>query len=405
MFPTKRTALPAMFVFGLLLSGGFMSARAEDGVIRLGAPIAVTGALADSGMKEEQGFEMAVEAINARGGVHVGTKHLRLELVKYDYQSQTNRAIQLVQRLITVDHVDFLLAPYGSGDTKATAALAERYGIPMIAPSAATNSVYDQQFKNIFGILFQNRAIADAEVGYIHLQLPQAKTLAVMSMNSLYPKSIAAELKHAAEAAGFQIVFDEVYAPNTSDFADSLSQIKAHKPDWIYVSGYTQDLIQVRRQMNELGVTSLVTTMTAGPAYPEFRANLGAVADNVTTDSWWWPTAGYKDSYLFGSSQGYSDAFNKIHHRDPSYLEAAATAGVEVLAEAIEAAGTTDHAAVRGELAQRQFSTFYGPIKFGPTGQNIQENAIVLQIQHGKIVILAPKDLQQGKLIVPAAPK
>src|SRR4051794_33572764 len=95
--------------------------------IKLGAPLALTGPLADAGAKSKQGYDISVSAINAKGGVDVGGKKMKLELVEYDYQSETNRAVQIVQRLINVDKVPFLLSPYGSGDTKATAVVAERY--------------------------------------------------------------------------------------------------------------------------------------------------------------------------------------------------------------------------------------------------------------------------------------
>jgi branched-chain amino acid transport system substrate-binding protein len=122
--------------------------------------------LADEGGKEQQGLDMCIAAVNARGGVKVGSDMRKLEAVKYDYQSETSRAVQIVQRLLTVDKVDFLFAPYGSGDTKATAVLAERYNIPMIATSAASEAVYDQKGKNLFGILFPNNAMVQTEVKY-----------------------------------------------------------------------------------------------------------------------------------------------------------------------------------------------------------------------------------------------
>jgi len=112
---------------------------------------------------------------NAKGGVKVGANMRKLEAVKYDYQSETSRAVQIVQRLVTVDKVDLLFAPYGSGDTKATAVLAERYGIPMIATSASSESVYDQKGKNLFGILFPTGAMVTVEAKYYKERVPQAK--------------------------------------------------------------------------------------------------------------------------------------------------------------------------------------------------------------------------------------
>jgi branched-chain amino acid transport system substrate-binding protein len=397
----RRLALETTcaLIAALLAISPVAPASAAD-PIRLGAPLALTGSLADEGSKEQQGLDMCVEAVNAKGGVKVGSEQRKLELVKYDYQSETNRAVQIVQRLLTVDKVDFIFAPYGSGDTKATAVLAERYEIPMIATSAATPSVFDQKSKNLFGILFANATMANTEVKYYKEHVPSAKKIAVFALNSVFPKAIAAEVRMAAEREGLTVVYDGLYSPGTMDFANVLTQIKAANPDWFYATGYIQELILIRRQIEGLGLKIPVVTMTAGAAYPEFAQNLGPLADNVTTNSWWHPSATYKDPYIFDGAQGYQKAFQAKYNKIPTYLEAAATAGCEVLAQSIEQAGKVDVAAVRDLLASKRFETFYGAIKFGPTGQNEVANPLILQIQNGKYVVLDPKEIRTGDLAI-----
>lgn len=368
--------------------------------IRFGAPLALTGPLADAGAKSKQGYDICVAAVNAKGGIDVGGKKMKLELVEYDYQSETNRAVQIVQRLINVDKVPFLLSPYGSGDTKATAVVAERYGVPMVAAAAATKSVFDQNFQNLFGVLFPNSMITEAEVAYYKKNVPSVKRVAVLALNSLFPKAIAGELVESAKAQGLEIVFNQIYSPDTSDFSNVLTQIKSLNADWIYATGYTQDLILIRRQMADLGVSAKVVTMTAGPSYPEFKENVKALAENVTTNSWWHQNANYTDSYLFGSSQKYNEAFNARYKRDATYLEAAATVSCQTLAMAIEEAKSTNADAVRKVMHEKTFNTFYGPIHFGKTGHNEVNAALVMQIQNDKLLVLAPENLKQGELLV-----
>jgi branched-chain amino acid transport system substrate-binding protein len=366
--------------------------------IKLGAPLALTGPLADAGNKSKQGYDICVSAVNDKGGVNVGGKKMKLELVEYDYQSETNRAVQIVQRLINVDKVPFLLSPYGSGDTKATAVVAERYGIPMIAAAAATKTVFDQNFQNLFGVLFPNNMITQAEVAYYKKSVPDLKRVAVLALNSLFPKAIANDLVETAKAEGIDVVFNTIYSPDTSDFSNVLTQIKSLDPDWIYATGYTQDLILIRRQMADLGMNVKILTMTAGPAYPEFRDNVKALAENVTTNSWWHQNANYTDSFLFGSSLKYNEAFNQRYKRDATYLEAAATASCQTLVMAIEEANSTSPDAVRKVLHEKTFDTFYGPIHYGASGQNDVNAALVMQIQDNKLLVLAPEKLKQGDL-------
>lgn len=368
--------------------------------IKLGAPLALTGPLADAGAKSKQGYDICIAAVNAKGGVDVGGKKMKLELVEYDYQSETNRAVQIVQRLINVDKVPFLLSPYGSGDTKATAVVAERYGVPMVAAAAATKSVFDQNFQNLFGVLFPNSMITEAEVAYYKKNVPDLKRVAVLALNSLFPKAIAGDLVESAKAQGLEVVFNQIYSPDTSDFSNVLTQIKSLNPDWIYATGYTQDLILIRRQMADLGINVKILTMTAGPSYPEFKDNVKNLAENVTTNSWWHQNANYEDTYLFGSSQKYNQAFNERYKRDATYLEAAATVSCQTLAMAIEEAKSISADAVRKVMHEKTFNTFYGPIRYGKSGHNDVNAALVMQIQNDKLVVLAPENLKQGDLQV-----
>lgn len=373
----------------------FGAAYGQD-VLKFGAPLALTGALADAGNKSKQGYDMCVSAVNAKGGVNVGGRKLKLELVEYDYQSETNRAVQIVQRLVNVDKVPFLFAPYGSGDTKATAVVAERYGIPMMAAAAATPSVFDQNFQNLFGVLFSNKMITDQEVRYQKQNSPDVKTVAVLALNSLFPKSIANDFVTSAKAGGYSVVFESIYSNETVDFSNVLTQLKVLKPDWIYVTGYTQGLILIRRQMADVGLSAQLVTMTSGPAYPEYVDNLKMLAENITTNAWWHQSANYTDNFLFGTSMKYNEAFRERYKRDATYLEASATASCQILVMAIETANSTSGEAVRKVLHERKFDTFYGPVKFDKSGQNNVNAALIMQIQKGNLIVLSPDALKQG---------
>ena len=277
--------------------------------------MALTGSLADEGHKLLHGYEMCVDAVNAKGGIKVGNETRKLDLVQYDYQSDTNTAVQMIQRLVTVDNVDFLMSPYNSGATKVAAVAAERYDTPMIATAAATPSVFDQHFKNLFGVLFPNADITDAEVAFYKDNVPGLKTVAVLAMNSLFPKAIAAQLKDTTQKAGMETVYDGLYSPGTLDFSNVLTDLKNKNADWIYATGFIQDLALLRRQMAGLGVTAKVVTMNAAAAYPEFQRNLGALANNVTSSAWWHPSVTYSDNFLFGGAAQYATDFDEEIYR------------------------------------------------------------------------------------------
>src|SRR5262249_52472877 len=107
----------------------------------------LTGPLSPEGLKQKRGYDLWVETANTKGGIKAGGKTYTVEIVYTDYASNTPRAVQSAERMITDDKVNFLFAPFGSGATKAASAVSEKYGIPMIAPTASSAEVYDQELQ------------------------------------------------------------------------------------------------------------------------------------------------------------------------------------------------------------------------------------------------------------------
>ena len=286
----RRAALGALLAATSLTPA---LAQDEDGVLKIGAPLALTGALADEGKKQEDVWNLWLDKVNASGGVEVGGETLPVEFVEYDYQTEGNRAGQLAERLITEDNVDVLMAPFGSGHTKIIAAVAERYQVPLIACVASSTSVYDQGFQYLFGTLAPNTGMTEAMVAYFKEKMPDISKVAVLGRDDVFPKAMATALAASAESAGLEVVYNELYSVGTLDHATAISAIKAAEPDWIYMTGYTQDLILGRKQMQDLGVSAPVITMVTGPAYKEFTEGLGELADGVTSSTWWHHATAY----------------------------------------------------------------------------------------------------------------
>ena len=121
-------------------------AAAQD-VIKVGAPLPLTGPLAPEGLKQKRGYDLWAEAATAKGGIRAGGKTYKIEIVYTDYASNTPRAVQAAERMITEDKVNFLFAPFGSGATKAASAISEKYAVPMLAPTASSAEIFDQGYK------------------------------------------------------------------------------------------------------------------------------------------------------------------------------------------------------------------------------------------------------------------
>jgi branched-chain amino acid transport system substrate-binding protein len=376
-----------------------LPANAAD-VIKIGAPLALTGSLADEGKKQDVVWKMWLDKVNAAGGISVGGKKMQVELVKYDYQSDGQRAAQLAEKLITDDKVDFALSPFGSGHTKIVATVTERYQTPLLACASSSEAVFDQTFKYLFGTLSPNGGMTNAMVAFFKTKMPGLKRIAVLGRDDVFPKSMAQGLSAAAKSAGLDVTYDQLYAVGTMDHSAAVSAIKATNPDWIYATGYTQDLILIRKQMADLGVKAPIITMVAGPAYKEYTDGLGNLANGVTSSSWWHHATNYKGIGVWPTTADFYKEFVAKEHSDPDYVHASCAAAVVVLKDAIERAGSTDKSKVRDALAATNVNTFYGPVKFSANGMNEVRDLPIIQVQEKQIKVLHPADIKNADMVL-----
>jgi branched-chain amino acid transport system substrate-binding protein len=394
LFPGRITAIIAAAGAAACLSfPGF----AQD-TIKVGAPLPLTGPLAPEGLKQKRGYDVWVEAANAKGGIKAGGKSYKVEIVYTDYASNTPRAVQAAERMITEDKANFLFAPFGSGATKAASAVSEKYTVPMLAPTASSAEIYDQSYKYIFGTLTGNASVSVPIAKLVHEKNKDIKRVAILARNDLFPLAVAQEFEKAVKAEGMEVVGSERYAIGTMDHSAAITQMRGARPDWFYASGYINDLMLIRRQMNDLGLKAPVITLLAGPAYQEFAKTLGPLAEDITSMSWWHPAVRYTGKDVFGSTEAFNTAWAKKYGGEADYVEAGSAACGTILQMAIEAAGTTEPQKVRDAISAIDAETFYGHVKFSADGQITSLQPPVFQLVGGKPVILWPAAIKQGDL-------
>jgi branched-chain amino acid transport system substrate-binding protein len=374
------------------------SMAAADDVIRFGAPLPLTGPLAPEGIKQQQGYDLWAEQANKAGGISVGGKKYKVEIVYADYQSNTPRAVQTTEQMITQDNINFLFGAFGSGAAKAASTVSEKYKVPTLAAAASSSQVYDQGYKYLFGTFTPNDTLTTPLTQIVKSQAPDVKKVAILARNDLFPLAIAQEMEKSAKANGLEVVYFEKYAIGTLDHSATLSQIKSLAPQWIFITGYINDLLLVRKQMVDQEMKATVVTMIAGPAYQDFIESAGQTAENITSASWWHPAEQYAGKDIFGTTSNFVKLFRDKYKADPDYGQASAAVCGALFQIAIERAGSLDRDKVRDELAKLDIVTFFGPVKFGSNGQITSLEPPVFQIQGTKPVVLFPQAIKQGEL-------
>ena len=389
----------------LCLAGGAASAKVEGDTIVLGAAVSVTGKYSTNGKHTMNGYNLAIETINAAGGVEVAGKTYKLDIVYYDDESTPARGAQLAERLISQDGIKFLLGPYSSGLTRAIAPITEKYGIPMVEGNGASRSLFTQGYKYLFAVLSTSEqylasAISlAAEKATAEGRQPQDLTVAIAVENDPFSQDVRAGVIDDASTFGMKVVIDDKLPKELNDMSATLTKVKAVKPDILIVSGHSKGAATAIKQISDMKVDVPILALTHCEA-ADVIGKFGAKADYTLCATQWAETMTYSDD-LFGSAADYATTFEAKFGYVPPYQAAESSASVMTFVDAFQRAGSFETDAVRDALAATDMQTFYGNIKFDESGKNIAKPMALRQVQNGKLVVVAPLKWAAGEMIYP----
>ncbi len=377
------------------------STQKFDGTILIGASTSLTGSLAEEAGLTLHGSELAIDQYNQAGGVVVGGKHYQLVLKTYDDESKSDTTVQLIQKLITQDHVQFLLSPYSSGQVQAGAPIAEKYKTIMLNDGGAADSLFTRGFK----YLFTDNTVAStylySTIDMALAQNPPVKKVALIGANDVFSVTVLKGAEAYAKSKGMQVVYTATYPPTTQDISTILTAAKQAQPDALFGSGHFEDAILTVRQAKQLGLNVKMMAFTVGPSTPDFTSSLGKDADYVLGPVSWSPQQTNKSNDIFKSSQNFAALYKAKFNQDPDYHSAQGGAAVVMLVSAIENANSLDTAKVQEALTKLDVNSFWGTLKFNAGGVTQDHKDVVEQIQNGKHVLVWPTDVAVGKLQYP----
>jgi len=394
----KRIGLVWMVVALCVLAA--VPALAQEDVIRIGASVSLTGATAREGQLTRDGYLFWVEKVNAAGGIRVGDKQYKVELIVYDDRSDAQTSVRLTTRLITEDNVRFIFGPYSSGITNATSAIGERYRVLTIATTANAPDLYERGYRYLFGTL-------PLATTYLHPVLEMAaslpnppKKVAIITPENLFAIAAAEGARAYAEELGFEVVYFARYPADTADVSSLLAAVRDAGAEVLLSTGFLQDGMLIVRQAKDLRYNPAIMGFTVAAGIPDFRINLGRDAEGIMGGEWWAPSMAWEDPF-FGSASQYAAEFEQRFGYVPTYHAASSSVAGYLLQLAIERAGTLDTEAVRQQLLAMDEMTMFGPVRFDERGVNVAGAAAGFQIQDGQIVVLWPQEISQGNIVYP----
>ena len=364
----------------------FLAAPLFAAPIELGASVQLTGQFANTGRYYGDAYQIAVDKINAAGGVKLGNSREKLSLKILDNQSDVSLSVRQYVQLVSQDKVNFLLGPFASDFALADSAISEKYNIPMIQGGGASDQIFSRGYKYIFGTLPPANDYFQSTVDLMTQLNPAPKTVALLYADDAFDVSAAEGTIKSITKASLKVVVYERYSSKASDFNSLLSLIKNQNAEVILVAGHETEILNFIRQAKTLNVNPKLYSFTVGVPSADFRSALGRDADYAFGMTSWLPSPTLKDDY-FGNAEQFANEYKKRFGYDPDYHAASAVADVEAFAKAIEAANSLDPAKVRDAIARSDFESLYGRIRFNAAGQ-INLPQTVVQIQKGKLVAI-----------------
>ena len=348
-------------------------APADVGTIKIGEYGSLTGSTATFGQSTKMGVELAIDEINAAGGV----KGRKLEVLVEDDQGKPEEAANVVTKLINQDKVVAVIGEVASSRTLAAAPIAQQAGVPMITPSS-TNETVTLTGDYIFRVCFNDPFQGEVCAKFAHDNLNAKRAAILKDIRNDYSVGLAKSFTDTFTALGGTISTEVAYSEGDKDFRGQLTQVKASKPDIIFVPGYYTEAGLIAQQAKEQGITQ---PLLGGDGWesPKLLEIGGAALEGSY----------YCNHYFAGAPipriQEFVAKFKTKFNEEPDSIAALAYDATKVLAAAMGRTANLDKKDIRDQIAAtKDFEAVTGTINFD-ANRNPVKPAVMLKVEGGKI--------------------
>lgn len=357
--------------------------------ILFGVVNSLTGVHVMEGAEQKWGYEQAVADINASGGIMVKNigKKLPVKLVYEDDEGTPDGGAAAVEKLIKIDQVDLILSTNIGSINDAAATVADKYKMYYAGAGGWWGEEFEGDHLQWSSCMFFTAASA-AEVPFQIWDMQPAaqrpQSVATLAMNDVNGKGITAGWTAMAKNHNYNIVYSDFFAVGTADLSSYLLKMKAANADALLWLGPSTDGITLMKQIKAQNLNLKYLHGWMGMWSNDFATTLGADANYVTHDGFWSASLPYP-----GNTQ-LDQEFRAAHNGLDSITVGLYYASVQVVAQAIENAGSLDSAAIRGAVFGQTFKgTTMGDVTFKSDGYCFTPS-VAMQWWNGKRMLLWP---------------
>jgi branched-chain amino acid transport system substrate-binding protein len=407
---SRRSAIKAVAGGGaaLLAPGVALPALAQAKDVKVGFLLPLTGAFAEAGQLIKQAVDMAIEEINGAGGIKsIGGKVVAV----YGNSSSPDEANTETNRMIATEKVSAIVGAYSSGATISSTVIAERAQVPYLVPNALADQITERGLKFVFKTVphFSQYAINGAQMAK-ELSAKAGRPIkkaALVRENNFFGNVVGKEFATHLPKYELDLTKDNIFPTNPTSFEDIIVSLKRDDPDVVFAAGEPSSITLLFQQLKELKYWPKLGWIGAGGGYtnPTTRQNLGSLAEGMMAVNDWFPDMNRPGSKELNAKFKAKTGKDMLGNANTTY------AGVHILADALQRAGSPEGAKIRDALAATDLKSgpamfMYEHVKFDAKGMMPNSILVGAQIQKGEARVVWPASLKVADAVWPVpAPK
>jgi branched-chain amino acid transport system substrate-binding protein len=362
--------------------------------INIGAAVPITGTQADGGAQIQAGYQFAVDTINAAGGIFVKQYNAKipLQLTILDDESDPAKTVSQLETLYSSNHVVAYLGGFSSTLNVAGCTVGEKNKVPWIGVSFAAMEPFQQGFKYVFSP-FEKTSDFKLVFEMLKNQLDPPTKVAIWQRQEDWGAEMGDMWKKAASVYGYQIIDYQIYAPNTTDFSSLITSAKSKGADIVLGLPTTPEGIAMVKQMKWLDYVPKAVFLVRGAD--------AAIWGDTAEGNYVLEMPGWHSSVNYPGVDAINAWYQEKYHRPADVMVGPAYSCVQILADAIQRAGTLNPDDIRDAILHTNMMTVQGEMSFRADGTGVIQNFIVTQWQNGKIQLVWPSNMASSDLVYP----
>jgi len=353
----------------------------------IGVSLGLTGKYAGPAKMQEMAYRLWEKEINIKGGFFGRV----VSVVIVDDKSDVKIAQKAYRTLISEKRVDIVFGPYSSEITKAISPIVDKHGCPMLASGASADSIWQQGYKNVFGMWSPASRYPVGILNLVHLY--HLKKVAIVYADDEFSIEVAKGAKKWGPKLDLDVVMFEKFKKGTRDLKALVKKARDAGAELLLVAGHFNESVDMRRALKRIGWYPKAFFATVGPAMQKYQKTLGTDAELTFATSIWEP----HEKLKFPRTKEFCAAFRDTYNQEPSYHAATAYAAGQILEAAIiDLAGSLKRGSIRQALYNLDDYSIIGRYGVDRTGMQVKRFPLTIQWQDGKKEIVWPEEVSSS---------